>query len=220
MTEEKKRELFADLQQCGMSVAEMSVLAVLLMAPLEPAEVADVVKGELQGDALEQPLESYAQAVKSCLKKKWIRKSTKQEYKKQAALRDHETIPFVDEGIIASPGRIDLTPEGYHLFRKAAKRRYPRYGMRCNSPSFLLEIYSDSEADCREYAKSLQEPYSIYPFDDGTGEMDGSGGTVYGLFKDASEPLPIGPWRFNRFEVVPKGFRIILRYTPAPAPLA
>src|SRR4051812_31606146 len=121
MENDKLPQLYADLERCNMSVAEFSVMHILLQGPLPLASTAKFVKGEYRGDRLEKPLEEYVQAVDNCLKKNWIKALTEQEMKEREALLLHTPMPFVDDEIFGGVDEMDLTPASYKIFREAAK---------------------------------------------------------------------------------------------------
>jgi hypothetical protein len=201
---EKLQRLLADLERSKMSVAEMAVMAVLLRAPLDAMKARHIVQWEFRGDDLEQAPHLYAEAIEGCRRKNWIGNITRLERDLRMKVRASENIPFVDDGVIGGVNQLDLTPEGYSIFRSAAKERYPRRGRYCPSSELQLELYSDTEAGCREYAASSF--WERYPFDMANDE------TVYGILERISSPAQVGPWRFNRFEIVPQGYKISLRY--------
>jgi hypothetical protein len=197
-----------------MTDAELGVMLVLLEAPLDPEEAIRVIAGGLRGDPLEQPTAAYEAALRGCMDKGWVTTITAAELELRIAELSREMIPAVHEGITGGEGQLDLSAAGYRKLGTTA--RFRRQGMISDSRSMRLHVYSDSIADCVEHAISYIRSSTSYPFDDGTGEMPGAGGTIYGRFVSASGPESVAPWRLNRFDVVPGGFRITLQYRPAP----
>jgi hypothetical protein len=208
MDQQRVNRRIKEVESLGLSLAEFHVLDAALIYPTWIADVATATFNELRYDQSAQPLEAYVKAVESCLQTGWLREVTEEQYVSQAAALDRESFPDACGGIVAEPGTIDLTTAGYRLYRQAAVKFYgpARSGMRYVAPALQVEVYSDSDEDCRLRAGWYLENKErhFYPEDEKP--------PIPVAFDHLEGPFPVGPWRYNRFEVVPNGFLVVLQY--------
>lgn len=208
-SKKEKARLLEKFRRLGISPAEVQLMATLLYHPRLLDDLAGAAQFEHRGDILEQSYEVYEQAVESCLKNGWAKMVTEEEHQAQATLAASQLqiMPCVDEWVVAEAGVIDLTTVGYRIYRMAAAEQFgpARNGLReVVLPALHLEVYSDSESDCHDFAEVVN--HEEHPFNVGRETVRG---TLDGIFG----PRPVGPWRYNRFEVIPQGFLMTLQYT-------
>jgi hypothetical protein len=79
MEASKMCSVLDELQRLQMSIGEMAVLSMLLWQPMHAHDIVGFTEGHWRGDEFEQPVEAYAQALRTCVDKTWIKSVSVEE---------------------------------------------------------------------------------------------------------------------------------------------
>jgi hypothetical protein len=107
----------------------------------------------------------------------------------------------------ARPGFVDYSPEGYALYRGLIPEIY--------GPDFLARHDASSEQDraSDDEERTDRRVQILAPSTEVCAALMDDLSESYRVVRREG-PTPIGPWRPNRFVLLPQGFRATLRYEP------
>jgi hypothetical protein len=153
-----------------------------------------------QGDPRgEFSLAEHRDAIHSCLRKKLLEELTTAKCQQESERRRTSRTPEIVESELR-PGVVDFTETGYRLFRQIIVRifgiehiRHSDSGWNIDEDKNQVNVYAETKELCWDRIAELQSDPSSY-----------IGATV--RIGNISDPEPIGPWKPNRFLVVPRGF--------------
>jgi hypothetical protein len=107
----------------------------------------------------------------------------------------------------ASPGFVDYSPEGYALYRRLLPEIFGPDSLARHDTSQEEDRASEDEHRTDRRIQILAPTVEAC-----VGRMDDVSERYRVVRREG--PTPIGPWRPNRFILLPKGFRAVLRYEP------
>jgi hypothetical protein len=205
MQSNEARAFSKELEEIGLSIADWCVLRVLVDFALPPSRLVSETSFRFRGDKIEQPAQAYPQAVEKCMRNGWITAVTEEQHLAYERMWADESIPFLENLRVPEIGDIDITNSGYDLYRLGREKRFGPYvsGTRYVESSFRMEIYADDEETCCHRA---------YWYFDTRNRMENSPDGTEIVFEKMVGPFAVGAWRLNRFEVIPRGFLIIVQY--------
>lgn len=111
------------------------------------------------------------------------------------------------------PGWVDYSPLGYAMKRQIVAEIHgdeflarQDSGWNVDDEHMRFDIYASSVEQCRERMEKVESGPGLYA----------TWARSDVKIVEKREPLAIGPWKPNRFLVLPRGFRAVLRYAPSP----
>lgn len=213
-----RRRTLTVLGEHGVSLIEYHVMIVVGYGiVVKPDELASFSAQESEGDPRgEFPILEYCKAVDQCIEKRWLALLTPEECEREAERRQSAWLPDLTDTCL-SPGTVDFTPEGYLLYRKLTLEINGKEHLQFNDSGWNLDeeckevhILAETEEMCRR---------RIEEFVDNPSSHIGLGGVhLPAQVINVSGPTPIGPWRPNRFIIIPNGFNAKIEYEVLSAP--
>ncbi len=195
------RHVLATLLKKGVSACEYAILGIIrLRIPLPPYEIASEAKyydEHVYGNQYPiRPLDEYIDAIKDCLKKGWLTVLT---------ANDIDNDPRLFGYGYYQPGSVDFTQEGFEFYRELRKQILRDEFVEeddvlwdWNKEKQRLEIYAHSEEKCRDLvAEVINDPANCL------------GRPVRVTLLEP--PVPIGPWKPNRFVTLSTGYHATLK---------
>ena len=176
-----------------MTFEELELLQCLRMEPDTPLRVAKYAAGSKKCTAAE--VKRYLVAIERCQKRGLVYQVSAEDARILYENAHHPEIPCCDH-MIPRRGYIDLTDVGYHLlnFDQAHDpRAATRYVNHANGDQ-AVEFYGDSQRACKKLLKNWLALNAK--------------GHDYKRQKPWFEK--VGPWLFNRNELVMEGYRATL----------
>jgi hypothetical protein len=202
--EKSRRRTLSVLGEHGVSLVEYHVMITVGYGiVLKPDELASWSVGEASGDPRgEFPLSEHLDAVNHCIEKQWLALLTPEECEREAERRQSERLPDLTDTFL-SPGAVDFTQEGYLIYRKLTlgingkeHLQFKDSGWNLDDERKEVHILAETEERCRMRIEEFTGKPSFY-----IGEIDLPVQVV-----NVSGPTPVGPWRPNRFIIIPNGF--------------
>jgi len=203
---ESRRRTFNALGERGVSLVEYYVMnTVGYEIILKPDELASWSVGESMDDPWgEFPLSEHLDAINHCIEKQWLKILTKEECELEVERRRSERLPDLTDAFL-SPGTVDFTQEGCLLYRRIKQEingekhlQFKDSGWNLDEERKEVHILAETEEMCRRRISEFENNPSGYL---GVGGVE-----VPAKVVNISGPTPIGPWRPNRFIVIPNGF--------------
>jgi hypothetical protein len=194
------------LSRYGLTVAEYHLMESLVERGCSRAQLAVLTFESTRSRPLAEPhCEDYLSAIDLAVERGLLKRVTRAEFEEDRQQRARETIISCDQWF-TKPGRIDFALEGYRRYRQVRTDVFDerRKGLHFDYEALRLTVLGETLDVCKEYADAQKEWAS-------PGWGDESHSTDSVLIGN-SAPSPVGPWRLNRFEVVPSGYCIVLSY--------
>jgi hypothetical protein len=206
---EQHRHVLEAVQRHAVSACECAVLLVVnYRMSLPPNGVAGHAKlfDDLDGNPYGVfSLDDYLRAVDRCVHKGWLTILPPDHAEREERRRRLSTVPeVIDESYRA--GDVDFTEGGFPFFRALlcevfgpdiVRRSYA--GWNWDDSRHAFDVYAEDEELCRS-AMERVEREGVNPFGGGLLRVAGVEG-----------PAPIGPWKPDRFIMLPSGFHAVLK---------
>ena len=200
----------------GIQIEQFSVMHALYEYSLSREELIREVSEEILCNYRNSTtVDKVTNAITDCLMNKWIYELTPDNSRRFCDALSLETLPRCGDDAPDSSG-LDLTPQGYSIYR-SIRNEYSADGFVCHSfdcERNVTEVLGVLEEQCVNVAVRIMQ--------------DDSDGTLkygYNNFPDRrvrsvnmSAPIAIGPWRRNRHEIMPNGWKIIIYYVVVDSP--
>lgn len=194
------------IHEFGLSLPEYYILGTVgydIVVP--PDELVRITFSEVKGDIRgEFATEVYVAAIRSCIEKGWLKILDDSDCERDEQRRRQEPHPICNISVY-EPGCVEFTEEGASRYiqlcddlAKLCELTPERVGWNSEQHG-LLDLYGDTETSC---AQELQEIVA-YP-ESYLGECT--------HITSVSGIQPCGSWWISRFELIPEGFHVRIRY--------
>jgi hypothetical protein len=199
-------DLPGELARYGLTTTEYALMRQLVQTGTSRAQLAvETFEYEQGWFGAQQHCEHYLSTIDRMISRglfKWVSASDYEEAERRQ--RCELLIACADS--VTRAGDIDFADEGYRLYREVRTRLFEevRLCVRHDSDALLLSVFGETLDGCKSHAERQR---TSNPFSWGDGNI-----LVNAVLVSESEPSPIGRWRFNRCDIVPTGYRIVLGY--------